>query len=392
MSDRMTLDDLVAFDHLLSDEEKEAQRSVRAWVNDRFRPLLNESYRTGKFPMELLPEMADLGLFGTNIEGYGAAGMNNVAYGLVLQEIERGDSGLRSICSVQGSLVMYPILTFGTDEQKNKWLPELASGRMIGCFGLTEPSAGSDPGAMRTTAIKDGDSYVLDGIKTWITNSPIADLAIVWAKVTDEGDRIRGFVVERGTPGFETPEITDKLSLRVSPTGEIHLNECRVPAAHLLPETGGLKSPLSCLSQARYGIGWGVMGVAIDCFETVVEYGLDRVQFDKPIASFPTYQVELATMATRIVNGQLLALHYGRLKDRGKLSHVHVSLLKRRNVEAARDTARAARAMLGGVGISDAYPVIRHMMNLESVYTYEGTHEVHTLNIGRALTGIAAFS
>ncbi len=391
MSERMRLESLIGIEHLLSPEEKAARDSVRHWVDERFRPRVTAAHRNAQFPMELIGELADLGVFGANLTGFGCAGMSNVAYGLVLQELERGDSGLRSLCSVQGSLVMYPILSFGDEAQRQKWLPELAAGRLVGCYGLTEPNAGSDPSAMRTTATKDGDLYVLDGSKTWITNSPIADIAVVWAKVTDENDTVRGFVVERGTQGFETPEIKDKLSLRVSPTGEIQLNECRVPATHLLPHSRGLKSPLNCLTQARFGIGWGVMGAATDCFETVLDYGLDRIQFDKPIASFQMYQEKLATMATAITTGQLLALHYGRLKDADRLSHVQVSILKRNNVAAARDIARTARGMLGAVGVSDAYSVMRHMMNLESVYTYEGTHEVHTLGIGRALTGISAF-
>lgn len=389
--DPIALETLLAIEHLLTDDEKAARDSVRHWVDSRYRPLLTEHHRAGTFPMETIPEIAELGLFGANIEGYGCAGMNNVAYGLVLQELERGDSGLRSLCSVQGSLVMYPILAYGSEEQRKKWLPELAAGRMVGCFGLTEPSAGSDPAAMTTTARKDGDTYVLDGMKAWITSSPVADLAVVWAKVTDEDNRIRGFVVERGTPGFETPSVEGKFSLRASPTGEIHLNECRIPAANLLPNSGGLKSPLGCLTQARFGISWGATGAALDCFDTVLKYGLERIAFGKPIAAFQLYQDKLAEMATKIINAQLLSLHYGRLKDEGKLTPVQVSVAKRNNVRSAREIAIEARAMLGGIGITDAYPVIRHLMNIESVYTYEGTHEVHTLAIGRALTGINAF-
>jgi glutaryl-CoA dehydrogenase len=393
MSERLQLEnDLLAMEHLLAEEEREARNSVRAWVRERYLPHLTEAHRKGVFPRQLLPEIAELGVFGANIHGYGCAGMNNVSYGLVLQELERGDSGLRSLCSVQGSLVMYPILSYGSEAQRKKWLPELAAGRMIGCFGLTEPGAGSDPASMKTTARRDGDSYVLDGMKAWITNSPIADLAVVWAKVKDEDDRIRGFVVERGTPGFSTPDIEGKFSLRASATGEIHLTECRVSAGHLLPESGGLKSPLGCLNQAREGIAWGITGAAIDCFETVLQYGLERIAFNKPIATFQLYQAQLAEMATMIINSQLMSLHYGRLKDAGKLSPSQVSVHKRHNVHVARQIASMARGMLGGIGITDAYPVIRHMMNIESVYTYEGTHEVHTLAIGRALTGLNAFA
>jgi glutaryl-CoA dehydrogenase len=392
MSQRMPLEHLLAIEHLLSEEEKAARDAVHGWVSDRFQPLLTKAHRDGKFPGEVIPELAELGVFGANIQGYGCAGMNNVSYGLVMQELERGDSGLRSLCSVQGALVMYPILKYGNEEQRKKWLPQLQSGKMIGCFGLTEPSSGSDPGSMRTTAKKDGSHYVLNGIKAWITSSPVSHLAVVWAKVLDEGERIRGFVVERGTKGFETPEIEGKFSLRASPTGEIHLTDCRVPAENLLPESGGLKSPLGCLTQARHGIGWGVTGIAVDCYETALKYGLERVQFDKPIASFQLYQAQLAEMATRIITSQLLSLHYGRLKDQGKLTPEQVSVHKRHNVQVARDATHMARGMLGGIGITDAYPVIRHMMNVESVYTYEGTHEIHTLAIGRAVTGLNAFA
>jgi glutaryl-CoA dehydrogenase len=393
MSDRKTLNDFLNWDHLFSDEEKAARDTVRDWVVRRYLPVLTNAHRKGIFPREMIPEVAELGLFGANIQGYGCAGMNNVTYGLVLQELERADSGLRSLASVQGSLVMYPILAYGNEQQRKKWLPELAKGKMIGCFGLTEPSAGSDPASMKTTARKDGSHYVLDGMKAWITNSPIADLAVVWAKVVDEDNRIRGFVVERGTKGFETPDIEGKWSLRASNTGEIHLTDCRVPAANLLPESGGLKSPLGCLTHARFGIAFAITGAAIDCFECALDYGVQRIAFNKPIAAFQLYQEKLAEMATKIVNSQLLALHFGRLKDSPKgLTPDQVSMVKRHNVRAAREVASDARSMLGGIGITDAYPVIRHLMNIESVYTYEGTHEVHTLAIGRALTGINAFS
>ncbi len=390
--ERQSLEDLLAWEHLLTDEEKAARDSVRQWIKDRYLPTVTESHRVGKFPLELVGEIAELGLLGANIEGYGCAGMNAVSYGLVLQELERGDSGLRSFCSVQGSLVMYPILAYGSEAQRQKYLPKLAAGEFIGCFGLTEPSAGSDPAAMTTTATKDGNSYILDGMKAWITNAPIAHIAVIWAKVKNEDNRIRGFIVERGDKGFETPDIEGKFSLRASATGEIQLNQCRIPADRLLPESGGLKSPLGCLTQARFGIAFGATGAAIDCFETVLEYGLERIAFGKPIASFQLYQQKLADMATKIVNSQLMALHYGRLKDDQKLNPTQVCLCKRHNVRVAREIAIEARAMLGGIGITDAYPVMRHLMNLESVYTYEGTHEVHTLALGRYFTGINAFS
>lgn len=392
MAEIESLSNIIAIEHLLNDDERAARDAVRGWVRQRFLPKLTAAHRAGEFPTELLPEIAELGVFGANIQGYGCAGMNNVSYGLVLQELERGDSGLRSLCSVQGSLVMYPILSFGSDAQKNKYLPELAAGRMIGCFGLTEPSAGSDPAAMKTTARRDGNHYILDGMKAWITNSPLAHVAVVWAKVIDEENKIRGFIVERGTPGFSTPGVEGKFSLRASSTGEIHLTECRIPAANMLPASGGLKSPLSCLTQAREGIAWGITGAAIDCFETALEYGLQRIAFDKPIAGFQLFQAQLAEMATLITNSQLMSLHFGRLKDAKKLTPVQVSMHKRHNVDAARRIASMARGMLGGIGITDAYPVIRHLMNIESVYTYEGTHEVHTLALGRALTGLNAFA
>lgn len=389
---RQSLEALLAWEHLLSAEEKAARDVVHDWVKQRYLPVLTEAHRAGTFPEQLIPEIAELGLLGASIEGYGCAGMNAVSYGLVLQELERGDSGLRSFCSVQGSLVMYPILAFGSEAQRQEYLPQLASGALIGCFGLTEPSAGSDPSAMTTTATKSAHGYVLDGIKAWITNAPIADVAVVWAKVTDEDGRIRGFIVERGDQGFSTPGIDGKFSLRASLTGELHLSSCRIPLDRVLPESGGLKSPLSCLTQARFGISFGATGAAIDCFEAVLNYGLERVAFGKPIAAFQLYQLKLANMATKIVNSQLMALHYARLKDRGELTPTQVSLCKRHNVGVAREIAIEARAMLGAIGITDAYPVIRHMMNLESVYTYEGTDEVHTLALGRALTGIGAFS
>lgn len=389
----LELDAWIAIEDQLSDEERATRDTVRAWVNERFLPELKHHHRAGTFPVELIPEVAELGLLGANLpEEYGCAGLNAVSYGLIMQELERGDSGLRSLASVQGALVMWPIFSYGSEEQKTKYLPQLASGKAIGCFGLTEPGSGSDPGSMKTSAVREGEHYVLNGIKTWITNSPISELAVVWAKLSQEDDSIRGFIVERGFPGFTTPTIEGKFSLRASPTGEIHLNDCRVPHENLLPNVRGLKGPLSCLTQARHGIGWGATGAAIDCFETVRTYGLERKQFARPLASFQLYQAKLADMATKILNCQLLNLHHGRLKERGQLTPVQVSAHKRHNVAAARDIARVAREMLGGIGITDAYSVIRHMMNLESVYTYEGTDDIHTLSLGRALTGLNAFS
>lgn len=391
--DPMSLDSLIHIEEQLSDDERAARDMVRSWVTNRFAPVITEHHRNGTFPTDLIPEIADLGLFGANLpEEYGCAGMNAVSYGLIMQELERGDSGLRSLASVQGSLVMWPIFEYGTEEQRKKYLPQLASGKMIGCFGLTEPGSGSDPASMTTHAVKDGDHYVLNGVKTWITNSPISQVAVVWAKVKDEDDAIRGFIIERDFGGYETPYIEGKFSLRASPTGEIHLNDCRVPASNVFPDIRGLKGPLSCLTQARHGIGWGATGAAMDCFEAVRAYGLERKQFDTPLAGFQLYQAKLAEIATMIVTSQLMSLHHGRLKEAGTLTPVHVSLHKRHNVGAAREIASIARSMLGGIGITDAYSVIRHLMNLESVYTYEGTHEVHTLALGRALTGINAFA
>ncbi|KAK9810885.1 hypothetical protein WJX73_005359 [Symbiochloris irregularis] len=389
------LTDVLAWEHLLSDEEVAARDTVRSWVSSRFAPHITQAHRVGDFPRQLLPEIAALGLFGANIEGNGCAGMNNVSYGLIMQELERGDSGLRSLVSVQGSLVMYAINAFGSQEQRERWLPRLAAGELLGCFGLTEPSAGSDPAAMLTTATADGPHhYILNGQKAWITGAPLADLAVIWAKVADEDGRVRGFVVERAesaADSFVTPSIEGKWSLRASPTGEVHMTDCRVPSANLLPGTGGLKSPLSCLTNAREGIAWGVTGAALDCYECALDYGLQRQVFNRPLAGYQLFQAQLADMASDIVTSQLMSLHYGRLKDAGTLTPVQVSLHKRHNVAAARRAASSARSMLGGIGITDAYPVMRHLMNIESVYTYEGTDEVHALALGRALTGHNAF-
>jgi glutaryl-CoA dehydrogenase len=333
--------------------------------------------------------MAEMGLFGANLEGYGCAGMSNVEYGLICQEIERADSGLRSFVSVQGSLVMYPIYTYGSKEQKEKWLPKLAAGEAIGCFGLTEPQFGSNPGGMTTFAKKEGASWILNGEKTWITNGTVADVAVVWAK-TDQGTR--GFLVEKGTPGYTASDIHGKLSMRASVTSSLAFSDCRIPEENQLPEAKGLKTALACLTQARFGIGWGVLGAAMDCFETARQYCLERKQFDnKPIASHQLVQEKLADMITEITKGQLLAIQCGRLKDQGKLDPAHVSMLKRNNVAISLDAARAARDLLGGNGIVDDYPVMRHLCNLETVKTYEGTDHIHTLVIGERVTGIPAY-
>ena len=388
----LSLDELTAIDPLLSDEERMIRESVRRFVRERYLPRAADLFAKEEFATDLIPEIAAMGLLGGSLTGYGCAGMNSVAYGLAIQELEYGDSGLRSFVSVQGSLAMWPIWKYGSEEQKQRWLPKMAAAELIGCFGLTEPDSGSDPGSMKTTARTDGDHFVLSGTKMWITSSPIADLAVIWAKV-DGGDSssIRGFVVERGMKGFETPVIHGKMSLRASPTGEIVLSEVRVPRGNMLPNVVGLKGPLGCLSQARFGIAWGALGAARCCYETAVSYTRERVQFGAPIASKQLVQEQLVEMASEIAKGQIMALHYGRLKDAGGISPVQVSLCKKNNVAWALKIARTARGLLGGNGILLDYPVIRHMLNLESVYTYEGTNEVHTLILGNALTGYNAF-
>ncbi len=390
--DPLSLDQLMAIDPLLSDEERMIRDTVRRFVRERYAPRAAQLFAEEKFPVELIPEIAQMGLLGATLSGYGCAGMGSVAYGLALQELEYGDSGLRSFVSVQGSLAMWPIWKYGSEEQKQKYLPRMATAELIGCFGLTEPDSGSDPGSMTTRARTSGDDYVLSGTKMWITSAPIADVAVVWAKV-DDGDAasIRGFIVERGMKGFETPTIHGKMSLRASPTGEIVLNDVRVPRANVLPGAVGLKGPLGCLTQARFGISWGALGAARSCYETAVSYARERVQFDKPIAAKQLVQEQLVEMAMEIAKGQIMALHYGRLKDAGGISPVQVSLCKKNNVGWALKIARTARGILGGNGILLEYPVIRHMLNLESVYTYEGTNEVHTLILGNALTGHNAF-
>lgn len=381
--------DYLRIDSLLDEQALLVRQAARQFVDERVLPRIRDCYREGEFPMDLIPEIGRLGFLGANIEGYGCAGMDSVEYGLMMQELERGDSGLRSFVSVQGSLVMYPILMFGSDGQKEKWLPKLQSGEAIGCFGLTEPDFGSNPAGMRATARREGSGWILNGEKTWITNGSIADVAIVWAR-SDDG--IRGFLVERGTPGFSTSVIHGKWSMRASVTSSLALSDCRVPDDALLPGAKGLKAPLACLTQARYGIGWGVIGAALDCFETARRYTIARKQFDnRPVASHQLVQEKLANMITEISKAQLLALHCAKLKDSGKLEPAHISMLKRNNVAMALDCARVSRDLLGANGITDEYPIMRHLCNLETVKTYEGTEHIHTLVIGEKVTGIAAY-
>jgi glutaryl-CoA dehydrogenase len=381
--------DYFAVDSVFSEQELLVRQTARRFAGERALPLIRDCYRDARFPRELVPEMADLGFLGANLEGYGCAAMSNVEYGLIMQELERADSGLRSFVSVQGALVMYPILSYGSEEQKQKWLPALQSGRAIGCFGLTEPDFGSNPAGMRTTARKEGSCWVLNGEKTWITNGTMADIALVWAR-TEDG--IRGFLVERGTAGFTTSDIHGKWSMRASVTSSLSLADCRLGESARLPQAKGLKAPLSCLTQARFGIGWGVLGAAMDCYETAREYSILRKQFDdRPIASHQLVQEKLAWMITEITKAQLLALHAGRLKDQGKLEPAHVSMLKRNNVAIALDCARLSRDLLGANGITDEYPIMRHLCNLETVKTYEGTDHIHALVIGERVTGVAAY-
>jgi len=383
--------DFLEFDSLLSDEERLARQTARRFVDERVLPIIVEHDRAGTFPMQLVPEMAELGFFGASLKGYGCAEMSNVEYGLVTQELERGDSGLRSFVSVQSALVMYPIHAFGSDAQKEKWLPLLQQGKAIGCFGLTEPGFGSNPGGMLTRAVKKDGGYVLDGEKMWITNGSIADVAVIWAKCED--GRVRGFLVEKGTPGFKAWAIHGKQSLRASVTSGLAMSACKIPAENLLPGVEGLKGPLSCLDQARYGIGWGAIGAAMACYDTALNYAKQRKQFgDKPIASHQLVQEKLVWMITEITKAQFLAMQAGRLKDRGRVHPSHISMLKMNNVWMARETARLAREILGANGIVDDYCVMRHMNNLESVYTYEGTHDIHKLVIGERITGVAAFT
>ncbi len=381
--------DLYHIDHLLSDEERMVRDSVKAWVRDRVMPDIEEWAWEGVFPRHLVKEMGDLHLLGASFSEYDLASLSSVAYGLICQELERGDSGIRSFVSVQNSLVMFPILMWGTQDQKDHWIPKLGSGERIGCFGLTEPDFGSNPGAMRTRAVREGDGWILNGEKAWITNGSIADVAVVWAR-TEEG--IRGFLVERGTPGFSTPDHKGKYSLRVSVTSQLVFGDCRLPAEGLLPGTTGLKNPLKCLTQARYGIAWGAIGSAMATFTAALNYAKSRIQFgDRPIAAQQIQQQKLVWMYNEIVKGQLLALQLGRMKDAGTMSHDAVSLAKRNNVWVARECAKLAREIHGANGIVNEYPIMRHLMNIESVHTYEGTHDMHTLAIGAYLTGIRSF-
>jgi glutaryl-CoA dehydrogenase len=380
--------DFLDLDHLLTDEERDIRDTVRAFVNDRILPNIGDWFEEARIPLELARELGKIGVLGMHLEGYGCAGASATAYGLACMELEAGDSGLRSLVSVQGSLAMYAIHRWGSEEQKQEWLPRMAAGEAIGCFGLTEPDAGSDPGSMRTRARRDGSDWIIHGQKMWITNGSAADVAVVWAH-TDEG--VRGFLVPKGTKGFTTQDIHRKLSLRASVSSELLLDDVRLPAEAVLPEVSSLRGPLSCLNEARYGIVWGAVGAARACFEAALDYSLERKQFDRPIASFQLQQQKLAFMALEVNRGALLSLHLGRMKDEGRLRPEHVSMGKLANVNAALEVARTARQVLGANGITLEYPVIRHMNNLESVVTYEGTADVHALVIGGALTGIQAF-
>jgi glutaryl-CoA dehydrogenase len=385
------LPELVDFyrtEDLLTEEERLVRSTVGKFVDQRFLPIIADHYERATFPMEIVPELARLGVFGMHLHGYGAAGMSNVMYGLACQELERGDSGLRSFVSVQGSLCMFPIHRFGSEEQKQRWLPRMAAGEVIGCFGLTEPEFGSNPAGMATRARRDGKDWILNGTKRWITNGNVADLAIVWAR-SEQG--IRGFLVEKGTKGFEARQIHHKLSMRASVTSELILDDVRVPGGSELPDAQGLKAPLSCLNEARYGIVWGVLGAAIACYRSALGYSMARVQFDRPIAGYQLTQEKLVNMLTEITKGQLLALQLGRMKDEGKATATQISMAKLNNVREALQIAREARTILGANGISLEYPVMRHMNNLETVLTYEGTSEIHMLAIGEEITGFSAF-
>ena len=388
--------DFLNLDGSLTEEELLVRRTARDFVDANVIPVIEGCFREGRFPRELVAPMGELGFYGANLEGYGCAGMTNVEYGLVMQELERGDSGLRSFVSVQSALVMYPIFTFGSDKQKNRWLPVLATGEKLGCFGLTEPGFGSNPAGMTTRARKSGDEYILNGEKMWITSGSIADVAVVWAKLEgsedDDAESIRGFLVEKGQPGFSASDIHGKWSLRASITSSLSLEDVHVPLANLLPGANGLKAALMCLNQARYGISWGAIGAAMDCYLTALNYAKTRKQFhNQPIASHQLVQEKLVWMASEISKAQLLSLHVGRLKDAGKAGHQHISMAKRNNVWMALECARLARDILGANGVAEDYPIMRHSMNLESVKTYEGTHDIHTLILGQNLTGIGAY-
>lgn len=383
-----TFPDFYQVDDLLADSERLVRDTVRAFVRDRALPLIGPHFEAGTFPRELVKEVAELGLLGMHLDGYGCAGASAIAYGVACEELEACDSGLRSFVSVQGSLAMFPIHAFGGEEQKQRYLPKMAAGELIGCFGLTEPDAGSDPAQMRTTARRDGDDWVISGSKMWITNGSIADVAVIWAKAEDS---IHGFLIDRGTPGFSATDVERKLSLRASVTSELHLESVRVPDSQRLPGVRGLRGPLACLDEARYGISWGALGAGRACFEAARDYSQSRRAFDRSIAGFQLTQQKLADMATQLVQGRLMAWRLGSLKEKGEATSVHVSMAKRSNVRTALDIARSARTILGANGITLEYPVARHMANLESVLTYEGTEEVHTLILGKAITGEDAF-
>jgi glutaryl-CoA dehydrogenase len=384
--------DFIELDSLLSQEERLVRETTRRFIEDNLIPIIEQCNREGRFPRELVKPMAELGFFGASLKGYGCAGMSNVEYGLVMQELERGDSGVRSFVSVQSALVMFPIYAMGSDAQKEKWLPAMAKGEKLGCFGLTEPDFGSNPAGMRTRAKKVGHEYVLNGEKMWITNGSIADVALIWARSEADDNKIRGFLVDTQTPGFKADNIHGKWSLRASVTSGLSLQDVRVPAENVLPGSGGLKSPLMCLNQARYGIGWGAIGAAMSCYDTALQYSKIRKQFrDQPIASHQLVQEKLVWMISEITKAQLLTLQVGRLKDAGTAGHQHISMIKRNNVWMALECARMARDILGGNGIADDYPIMRHMMNLETVKTYEGTHDIHALILGEHITGVSAF-
>jgi glutaryl-CoA dehydrogenase len=381
--------DYYGIDDLLTEEQRMMRDAVRDWVEAKFLPIVGQHHRDGTFPMELAKDLGEMGVFGATLKGYGCAGLDNVAYGLIMQELERGDSGLRSFASVQSGLVMYPIHSYGSDAQKDRWLPRLQSGAALGCFGLTEPDHGSDPGSMKTRASRKGNEYVLNGTKLWITNGSVADVAVVWAK-GDDGE-IGGYLVEKGTPGYGTMDIHGKFSMRASITSELAFADCRIPLEAKLPGVKGLKGPLSCLSQARYGIAWGAIGAAMACYDWALQYSQQRIQFNKPIGSFQLVQQKLVWMITEVTKAQLLCWRLGQLKDAGKARPQQISMAKMNNVQMALDSARMARDILGAAGIVDEHPIIRHMMNLETVNTYEGTHDIHTLIVGRDITGLDAF-
>ena len=384
--------DFIDFDSLLDDDERLVRDNTRKFIEENLIPIIEQCNREGRFPRELVKPMGELGFFGASLKGYGCAEMSNVEYGLVMQELERGDSGIRSFVSVQSALVMYPIYAFGSEEQKQKWLPAMQKGEKLGCFGLTEPDFGSNPGGMRTRARKNGKDYVLNGEKMWITSGSIADVAVIWAKSDEHGGKVRGFLVETNRPGFRAADVHGKWSLRASVTSSLSLQDVPIPECNLLPKSDGLKSPLMCLNQARYGIGWGAIGAAMACYDCALQYSLFRKQFrDQPIASHQLVQEKLAWMITEITKAQLLALQVGHLKDKDRAAHQHISMAKRNNVWMALECARMARDILGANGIADEYPVFRHMANLESVKTYEGTHDIHALIIGSSITGIDAY-